>query len=170
MKTILISILTSIVLTLSVIPSFAADPINAGQLAAAAVTNIVVPTTTVQLVDKFGDKLDQYINALASKAGVAAKHFYPIFVRQQRITGIFELSLMFIGIVLSILLFLMAWIFSKNNEKYGGEGKTTLSTIGAIFLIIVTGIGMAAQGRSDSIGKVFNPEYNAVQCLVQMVK
>ena len=97
-------------LLLSVTPAFAESTVQSGS----TVTNVVSPTAT-QLVEKFGDKLDQYITVLASKAGVAADHFYPIFVRQQVITGIFELSLMAIGLISGIGLICLG--ISNDSEK-----------------------------------------------------
>jgi hypothetical protein len=42
-------------------------------------------TNTEQVINQFGNKLDNYIQITASKLGVATDHFWPIFVRQQKI-------------------------------------------------------------------------------------
>lgn len=48
-------------------------------------TNIVVDSNTVNsAVDKVSSMIDQ----LAQQLGIAAEHFYPIFVQQQFYTGV----------------------------------------------------------------------------------
>ena len=194
MTKLFVSILTLALLS-SVAPTFAGSTVQPDPV----VTNVVAPTAT-QLVEKFGDKLDQYITALASKAGVAADHFYPIFVKQQRITGIFEMFLMTVGAFVGVF-FLRAGYFSmRDTIDTDDEGENRLSmrdtidtddegenrhnaykkredavnrtifnyVVGAIFSIVAS-VAILAIGN-DSVGKAFNPEFSAVQSLVQMVK
>ncbi len=132
-------------------------------------TNIFVSVNdTTQVISKFGDKLDQYLNVLASKAGVAVDHFYPIFVRQQVIAGISELLLLAVGVIVSLLFIRMAIVNLKSDtsvtETKAMFGFVAGSVVGIIvvFNIMITG--------SDAVGKICNPEYYAVQSLVQMIK
>lgn len=158
----------SLTLTLAILSLTA--PVYAGgtnQIEQVAQTN-TVPTTAVQVIDKFGDKLDQYITALASKAGVAADHFYPIFVRQQFITGIFELSLMTTGLICGIWLIRFGFKSIEKADDHGEAACIFGFAAGSILLIITT-IAFMCQGP-DSVSKVFNPEFNAVQSLVHMVR
>ena len=178
MTKLFVSILTLALLS-SVAPTFAGSTVQPDPV----VTNVVAPTAT-QLVEKFGDKLDQYITALASKAGVAADHFYPIFVKQQRITGIFEMFLMTVGAFVGVF-FLRAGYFSMRDtidtddegenrhnaykKREDAVNRTIFNyVVGAIFSIVAS-VAILAIGN-DSVGKAFNPEFSAVQSLVQMVK
>jgi hypothetical protein len=133
-------------------------------------------TNTVQIVQEFGNKLDGYITTLSSKLGVAADHFWPVFVKQQTIEG----WMIVVGTVLvligAILFLLMA---VKNTEKacsnddgswkaaatcgIGWAGGIVLATI---FLCSAFG----PNGFSSAVSKIANPEYSAVQALVRMVK
>lgn len=176
MKTSILSLIALVVLTFS-IPAFA-DNTNT------AATVSVSPTAN-QLVEKFGDKLDQFITAIANKAGVAADHFYPIFVKQQRIIGITNMSLILIGIVFVVLLARNGFNINKQYElekakenpsrycdRYGRveyPGTAIASFILAAVITVVVVITTMAIG-ADTIGQIANPEYSAVQSLVSMVK
>jgi len=129
-------------------------------------------TNTVHLVEKFGDKMDQYFQALADKAGVATDHFWPIFVKQQYIEGISLLVLLMIGFIACVLLFRMGINHVENFDSRNYPKSTPKVLIGFIagtILSAIVFIGFATEG-SATIGKIINPEYYAVQSLVQMVK
>ena len=127
-------------------------------------------TNAVQVIETFGNKLDHYINALASKAGVAADHFYPIFVHQQTIEGVFAIvSLIGAGIG-AALCFRMA--IKNLGAKYSEEDKSAKSVLGFILGAVLTlgfVIGFTSVGQ-QSVSQLINPEYYAVQNLVHMVK
>ena len=123
---------------------------------------------TTQVINKFGEKLDQYLVVLASKVGVAADHFYPIFVRQQVISGISTLLFLALGIIVSTLF--IRWAIT--NLKFNTSAAETKSMFGffagiAIAIIVVLNIVI---GGSDCVSKICNPEFHALQSLVQMVK
>lgn len=134
-------------------------------------------TNTVQVIESFGTKLDTYITALASKAGVAADHFYPIFVTQQRIEGITSLACWVILAVITVFVirFSLKNISLANDKEksYGEQGTAEIKSIvsgiagagSALILLISFGSSSTA-----TIGKIINPEYTAVQSLVKMVK
>ena len=161
MKNLLASILTLALLSFT-------TPVFAGETNQTTVANTVPPTAT-QVIEKFGDKLDQYINALAAKAGVAAQHFYPIFVRQQIITGVFELFLMVVGLCLSVFFLRLGYKSMQNTDDEHAEQKTFFGFVFGVIFTILTVVSIIAEG-SDSLSRVCNPEYSAVQSLVQMVK
>lgn len=136
----------------------------------------VVSPTAAQLVEKFGDKLDHYITALASKAGVAADHFWPIFVKQQMIEGIYVGCLWCIGFLIALTSLTIAMRNYPNSANEDLEKQHPTSTpktiIGFIVFAVLTGIcaiSAMAMGQ-EIISKIFNPEYHAVQSLVNMVK
>jgi len=160
MKTCIYAFILIFVSMLFAVPAFAGET-NAVQS--------VEPQTGVQLANKFGDKLDQYLGVLAQKVGVAADHFYPIFVKQQYITGIFELSVMAMGSLITIFCIWNGVQKLKNEEdRYAVEKMTTSFVIATIIGIIVL-VSIMIQG-STSLGKVCNPEYSAAQELIHMVK
>lgn len=136
-------------------------------------------TNTVQLIESFGKKMDGYFSALAAKAGVATDHFYPLFVRQQTIEGIITLIALTIGVVITILMFKMALKnvdnnydgYSRNNHQ--GEAAKFAKTVigfvlGSVFTLLL--IIMIGTDGMTTVGKLLNPEYYAVNSLVQMVK
>jgi hypothetical protein len=128
---------------------------------------------TTQLMEKFGDKLDHYLQALADKAGVAAEHFWPIFVKQQMIEGITVLFFIILFGLLSFFLLRMAInsVDGANNYEgtYKDVSKTAIGYVAGIILAFACFFTILVEAP-PSIGKIFNPEYYAVQSLVEMVK
>jgi len=136
-------------------------------------------TNTVQVINQFGDKLDQYLGALANKAGVAADHFYPIFVRQQMIeglTGILILAVVAVAAVFFLKVGLLGAKSADAGDKWDAGWLDTSRTIigfvvgGACVLAVFISLVSTNSPFSNSIGKILNPEYYAVQSLVNMVK
>ena len=136
-------------------------------------------TNTVQLIESFGKKMDGYFSALAAKAGVATDHFYPLFVRQQSIEGITTLISLTILLVIVVLLFRMAlknvdnkYNGYSNNNDAGEAMKFAKTLIGFILGAVLTLLLIITIGTDGmtAIGKLLNPEYYAVNSLVQMVK
>ena len=155
---ILASILTSIALSLPSLAS-ASEPNTQ--------TNIFVSINdTTQVFSKLGDKLEKGIAILASKAGVATDHFYPIFVRQQVTTGISQLLLMAVGVIMSVLLIRMGIANGKLDE--GGD-KSMFGYFAGTVLGVIIFFNIMLLG-SDTIGKICNPEFFAAQTIVQMIK
>ena len=123
-------------------------------------------TNTVQLVESFGSKLDQYIGVIAEKAGVATDYFWPIFVRQQLIEGYSMLILLFAILLITILMFRMGFknIDSKKDNCKCGIGFGIAAVFSFILLVTVPANGVM------SVEKVLNPEYFAVKSITEMVK
>jgi len=118
-------------------------------------------TNTVQVIEDMGNKLDHYINTIASKVGVAADHFYPLFVRQQMISGFLGCFFVVIGIIF-IIVFLNLFIKSIKSKEYDNAfGWGWISFIS----ILITSLILCTVAI-----KVFNPEYYAFQDLISMVK
>ena len=129
-------------------------------------------TNTVQVIEKFGEKLDQYLGALANQAGVAADHFYPVFVRQQAVEG-------WAAILIFLLLSTVAFFLLKMGVKYmptvesvwknSNEVKSISGFTSGGILGLVLLITLLVEGTTV-LGKVVNPEYSAVKSLVEMVR
>jgi hypothetical protein len=145
-------------------------------------------TNTVEVIQSFGTKLDSYLQALASKAGVATEHFWPILVRQQMIEGLVPLVIG--AIALSVLLYCIK-VFRSHiglaNESvsiphYADTPKQQAEQAAAYeklrkanasrFITVVSGffgaicvfILLSTLWDSKVIaGKILNQEYHAVQ-------
>ena len=120
---------------------------------------------TTQLMEKFGDKLDHHLQALAIQAGIATEHFWPIFVRQQMIEGVTSLFAMVLSALIAFFLFKMF----INSSKEDNSPKNVIGFVFGMVLSIMC-FGIMINEGANSIGKIFNPEYYAVQSLVEMVK
>jgi hypothetical protein len=113
----------------------------------------------------------QGIVALASSLKVGAEHVYEVLVRQQVVYAIVYLVLIIIGFIL-----ILNWIkkykdsgenwVSSNRDEPTGLG--VLRTIQMIVALIMVGIGVF---NIESIMTGFiNPEYGAIQDVIEMVK
>jgi len=173
MKNIIKSLFTftilSAVITTTALPAYADNSTNQVQQS--------VPPTTTQLVDKFGNRIDELLTTLASKAGVAVDHFYPIFVFQQRIVGITDFSIMIVLLISVIFLLRFGCnnaIIYKSADSYSRTsnnaeikmmfGYTAGCMLGAVFIIFTL------TQFSDTVGQIVNPEFYAIKNLVSMVR
>lgn len=110
----------------------------------------------------------QGIVALASSLKVGAEHVYGVLVRQQIVNGVVYLIIFIMGMFL-----IHNWIKKyKSDERWAsGEEPTGLGIIRifqiiAAFILVTVGIF-----HIDTIMTgLINPEYGAIQDVIQMVK
>lgn len=130
-------------------------------------------TNTVAIVTEFGNKLDNYISVLTSKAGVAAEHFWPVLVQQQVVEGWSGI----IATLLNVIMFGLAlklFFRSLPNDKY--DNLLSPKAIGGVFVGAIIGIlflipiCINVSNLQKNVSKITNPEYYAIQSLVTMVK
>ena len=127
-------------------------------------------TNTVKVITEFGQKLDNYINVLSSKLGVAAEHLWPVLVRQQVIEGWTEI-LITTFFTLSFLI-IVKLLINFDFKNVDNDPNKQLKII--IFVIIgLTSIGFSS-GRlvlvTQDISRIVNPEFHAIQSLSRMIK
>lgn len=129
------------------------------------------------------NKIDQYIQELASGLGVAAEHLYSVLVKQKVVEGVVGLSIGIIMLAIAIIVAItlikaaMNASYEKNRYDYvtcrnwqakliyGGE------SIPAIFLIIAS-VGVFSGSFPTlyiGIGKLINPEYYAIKEILKVV-
>lgn len=117
----------------------------------------------------------QGIVALASSLKVGAEHVYGVLVRQQIVYGIVYLIILLIGVYLT-----SNWLKNYKNKdelwaetgRYGGSSEPTglgvFRTIQIVVAAVMLIIGIA---NIDNIMTGFiNPEYGAIQDVIEMVK
>lgn len=168
MKQIILSLFVVLTLLSATLPTYADNSTNRVE---------AVSPTANQLVEKFGNRLDSLITTLATKAGVATEHFYPIFITQQRIEGISNLCLMIIGIFIAVSLLIFGFKNASihtsseynSKEEHNAEPRMIFGFVAGIIFSIIVSIAIMA-GFTETIGQISNPEYHAIQSLVQMVK
>lgn len=128
-----------------------------------------VPEEVLNRADTVGNefltRFDSVIGQLSEKLGVAADHFWPVFVRQQVVAGVAEMCAM---MVLSIITFsasitVFRWI--KRDPEFEDDGTRAA-------IVVVTGvIGalIAVLSVVVNVTHIFNPEYHALKDLVEMI-
>ena len=119
-------------------------------------------TNTVQVIQQFGNKLDSYIFVIASKSGQTVEHFWPIFVRQQVVTGWSEL-------IICILFFIVGFILLYKAKYSENENNQLGCVIFAILTLVFASLSFAALAP-DIIGKIVNPEYSALKEVINLIK
>lgn len=128
-------------------------------------------TNTVQLIEKFGSKLDQCFSVLAEKAGVATDYFWPLFVQKQQTEGIITTIVFVLGIILCFSMFRMAYK-TTDSLKETDRGEPTVKEvlgygIGSVLCIMLF---IEISNLIMSIQKIIIPEYFAIQSLIDMIK
>ncbi|ALA13110.1 membrane protein [Bacillus phage TsarBomba] len=124
------------------------------------------------LMDR-ADKLGGFIDELAKQLGVAATHVYEVLVKQQFVDGVSLLVKALIWlVVVAIVWFLVNKLIIKKWEMFADEGIEVLFGFviaGAIVFTIIV-----AWNEIDwitlGIKKLMNPEYYALQDLMDFVK
>ena len=131
-------------------------------------------TNTLQIIENIGDKLSGCFNVLAEKAGVAADHFYPIFVRQQMIESVTTLVFISLGLIFTVWLFRMG-VGNLKEANCGSENQNITTgkafvgfSLGAILALVL--LMVIGENGTQLFAKILNPEYYAVQSLINMVK
>jgi hypothetical protein len=126
-------------------------------------------TNELQVIEQLGSKIDSYVQTVAEKAGQSVEHFWPIFVKQQQIEGMWQAGLF--GFFLMCCLSLLFYTMATHKKGWGGQNDINARFItalasGALGLILVVSLGSG--GRI--LGKIYNPEYYAVEQVVKMIK
>lgn len=124
--------------------------------------------------DKLVGKASEYIDAVATKLGVAAEHVYGLLVRQQITEGIVDIiSGVAITAVITALI-----VFTANKLK-GKLKFNTADEIDMMAMLLFGGIGLMFFGgllcagfllTTDGIKHVINPEYYAIKEIIEAVK
>ncbi len=104
-------------------------------------------------VDTAVEKVSGMLEQLAQQLGIAVEHFYPIFLKQQFITGVYDAVIAAVTFTISALLFWGAYTSIKDKDDAAfGFGLFTL-----IFLVISLVLGWQA------VTHLYNPEYHALK-------
>ncbi len=129
-----------------------------------------------ELTTEIVGKVESALNTLAAKIGVGVDHFWPLFVRQQFIEGVSWVSLIAVGLVILVgSLITMKIIWPKCKWEYDGSPVSPVGLFFIIFaaisilLFLILTIG-ASINADNIVSHLVNPEYQAFQDLMKMVK
>lgn len=123
---------------------------------------------TVQIILEKGGEL---VTNLAEKMGQTGTHIYEVFVRQQYVDGLGNLIGFSVFAVVALIGLVLAYKFSK-NFKYSGYDEAEARIFSFFGILIVWCISWAflIGGIATSIKKMINPEYYAIQQIVETVR
>ena len=134
----------------------------------------VIPPTVADQVNQVVDNVSNKVVALAEALKVPAEKVFIVMVKQQFIVALsesFSLSIFFIFFLLSILTLLNKnsheYNFNDEFRDFNVRGYITL-ILSVIFGIIFT-VNLFTSSDAILTG-FFNPEYGAIQDIVEMVK
>lgn len=129
-----------------------------------------IPQNTVELADKYGEKINSALEQLAAKVGVGVDHFWPIVVEQQRMEGIFLASC---WLLMGILIFFLLRKSSKMPQELFGEKDFTKKEAYFIIACILSFFFLFIPLLIDGyvvFTKIVNPEYHALERVAKMIK
>ena len=125
-------------------------------------------TNQVQLIEQFGNKIDGYVQVMANKAGVAVEHFWPVFIKQQQIEGIYTLITIGVMVLVGIgLLFCDRKQSFLTDDDFDCPNLRLFTSIAGV--ILLASVLLTSGGRIATT-KIINPEYFAITKLVEMIK
>ncbi|MGC4375772.1 hypothetical protein WD019_02355 [Fictibacillus sp. Mic-4] len=108
--------------------------------------------------DKLVDKATEYIDAIASKLGVAAEHVYDILVKHAIVSGIRDIILaLVLGAVTYGLVRLSKWL-TTSDEAFEFESYAPF-----VLFIGLVAFALAIISLYFGIGELINPEYYAIK-------
>ena len=134
----------------------------------------VIPPIVADQVNQVVDNVSNKVVALAEALKVPAEKVFVVMVKQQFISALSEslvLGIFFILFLLSILT-----LFNKNSHDYNYHGEfRDLNARGYITVILSVIFGLILTinlfTSSDAIlTGFFNPEYGAIQDIIEMIK
>ena len=125
-----------------------------------------------ELIDKYADKIEAGLTALAQQLQAPAEHVYELFVRQQVIEGVTILLLLLLGITLIVGCIITGFRNMKRISGVCSECQPAYSVIpfaisALLGLVIVISISHKA---SSGITQILNPEYYAIQEIGRLLK
>lgn len=124
-------------------------------------------TNTTFLIEKLGNQLDSYIQTAANKAGAGVEHFWPILVKQQIMTGYIHAGL---SILFALILLYLWLLFFKNKRRMQDEYTDTFDLIAILCFASAIYFLIFCASISNTITKITNPEYHALQSVIKSIK
>lgn len=128
-----------------------------------------IPQNTVELANKYGEKIDSALQQLSAKLGLGIDHFWPVLVEQQRLEGLIDI---FTWLTLAFLTYSLFRASKKTpGELFGGPNPTKKDfyyILGSVFCIFL-GLSFLL-GAARSFSKTFNPQYHALVDIAQTIK
>jgi hypothetical protein len=139
---------------------------------------------TERIVDKYLDRAEDAISALAEKLSVPAEHVYGVLVKQQVIKSV---STFFLIVFLIIISALAVWLpykdWERSNIRYaaahdrdddyrrwGLDDRWWLwSMVPGIAVLIGSIIALASCAELIATG-IFNPEYGAIKAILSVMQ
>lgn len=137
-------------------------------------TSYVTDSNVEKLVDKYSAKIEATIVSLAEQLKQPAEHIYKIMVKQQYIKA-------FTGIIVLLVTILFGYLTIKyasniENWEYGTiyKNKPTYSLgafiISIVSLFVTILVLLVGQYPVDIIQGFINPEYGAIQDIINLIK
>jgi hypothetical protein len=116
-------------------------------------------------------KLTEYLEIMAKKLGVAAEHLYEVLTKQAMVEGIIDLIFYPILFLIIFPIFIFCFKKYRYHEKECNWSEESNYMIASIISGVVAAallIGVLAT-MPDSIGRIINPEYYAIQDLLDVL-
>jgi len=128
-------------------------------------------TNITKIAVDMGDNFTKLFQQLANQIGTTVDKIFPWFVKQQIIEGWCGLTITTLILIVGFLL--LIFNFRKRNFEESRTSYIPINFNSCLVIIgwIMFGIGFLAFsiGSTYWIGKIINPEYAAVQDLIQQL-
>lgn len=134
-------------------------------------------TNTIEIVTVLANKVENGIGIMAEKAGVAVDYFWPLFVKQQMIEGIWTFASFFLLLAFIILLFILGRKGFEMHEVSKGYYTELLPVswykfickFCAIVFLAFWVLALSFESKT-AVSKIFNPEIAAIKEVATLIK
>lgn len=129
-------------------------------------TTYVTNTNAEKLIDKYTAKVTATVIALAQVLKQPAEHVYAVMVKKQIISGISML-----GFPLLLIICLMIISVNLKKSKWDENNWNTKATVIVVCMVFgVISLIATMLCFTDILQCLFNPEYNAIIEITNMIK
>ncbi|BCO16248.1 putative membrane protein_gp195 [Bacillus phage vB_BceM_WH1] len=124
--------------------------------------------TWQDLADKYLDKAGKYIDQFAAKLGTTSEYIFEILVKQQIAAGISGIIFFAVLLIISLVSIKLGVKWFKMDSRRGDWDYQYMAMWASIIGLVVLLLSLAGIGYN--IRLIINPEYYAIQDIVNFIK
>lgn len=125
-------------------------------------------------MNDFGTQINQIIDKLSQKLGIAVNQVYPALRKQAFIDGIIDFVGVLTGIafLVSIIWIIKGWIRKKKKDEYFDIEDEDFAIVKILYIIIAgtLGICMISYNFGNMLTAFFNPDYYVIHMILQQLQ
>ena len=123
-----------------------------------------------ELPTSLGDKVIELIEKLASQIGKTAEQFWPIFIYQQKLSGITNLCVCLLVFVIAVIVAFKILSLLKGDPDKIADNIALCLIVPFFFIGAMFAVGYFVMYAPGFTSKLLNPEYYAVTDIISRIR